>query len=496
MPATVIRRLTTSRCNPQKLYIAIKTHKPGCKIRPIVSNCGGPLERISWLLQRILAPLLDKVNAHLTNTSQLLSTLCDTPSDSLRNTIPISYDVISLYTNIPIDEAISTALEYISRHNIQLYGLSINDFDLLLSTILNNNTFTFNNVHYRQVQGLAMGSRIAPVLAIIVLDKLENMHIYNNPYTNLQVYKRYIDDIFTIMPNTQSEVVLNYLNNIHPTLKFEMELPKDDGFLYLLDTAVKINSDGDLYYKFFQKEAKKDIFINFNSSQPTSMKYNAIRAEYLRVQRNTSTEEFLAEGHKQLDRKFLTSGYSSNILQNQKRILTQRNTQHSSKTRRHMFYLPIPFVSDTVNNKIRQLMKKYNINGHISNKSHNTLGTALNKHRPNRICNKRQCVTSQTKLCFKIKVVYSIKCNICQCQYIGSTSQYFHDRVAQHLRSPSSSIYQHIQTCKLATFRYSILHTCTNIATMLITEGMAIREHQPSLNRRHECEDSLRYLYG
>ena len=36
--------------------------------------------------------------------------------------IPISFDVISLYTNIDVEEAISTALQYTRKHDIHLYG--------------------------------------------------------------------------------------------------------------------------------------------------------------------------------------------------------------------------------------------------------------------------------------------------------------------------------------------------------------------------------------
>ena len=95
---------TSARC--QGFYALPKTHKEDLKIRTIVSACGGIFDRLGWLLQTILKLLLDKVPGHLKNTGDLIKRFDALDAESIKGMIAISLDVISLYTNIPVDEAI------------------------------------------------------------------------------------------------------------------------------------------------------------------------------------------------------------------------------------------------------------------------------------------------------------------------------------------------------------------------------------------------------
>ena len=84
-----------------------------------------------------------------------------------------------------------------------------------------NNNFEFNERHLVQKQGTAIGTRMAPSFANILMDKLERQLISQaliKPHT----WCRYIDDIFIIW--TEGEESLkdfnNYLNSAHGTIKF------------------------------------------------------------------------------------------------------------------------------------------------------------------------------------------------------------------------------------------------------------------------------------
>ena len=101
------------RCNPSTpvLYTLIKTHKDDVdlqstdpnsyKVRPIISSCGGPADKVSWLLTKFLSPLLDVIPSHLRNTEELLSRLNVVNSNMLPENVAFaSFDVVSLYTNI------------------------------------------------------------------------------------------------------------------------------------------------------------------------------------------------------------------------------------------------------------------------------------------------------------------------------------------------------------------------------------------------------------
>ena len=83
--------------------------------------------------------------------------------------------------------------------------------------------FIFSGKFYNQIDAVAMGSPLAPVLANIFMGfhktKLLNGYNLNKP----KFYLRYVDDILAAFENQQDS--LNFLNNRHPNIKFMLEKP-------------------------------------------------------------------------------------------------------------------------------------------------------------------------------------------------------------------------------------------------------------------------------
>ncbi|CAH3013797.1 unnamed protein product [Porites evermanni] len=77
------------------------------------------------------------------------------------------------------------------------------------------------------------------------------------------------------------------INNVHPNLKFEIEKPETtpSGLsLSLLDFKVTISKDGNSSFEFYEKPAKKPLFVNHQSTIPTKSKLNFIRNERKRIE--------------------------------------------------------------------------------------------------------------------------------------------------------------------------------------------------------------------
>ena len=83
-PLSFTNRLMTPSAKTQRFYSLPKIHKPTLKIRPIVSGKAGIYDRLGWLLQSILKPLLTKFDAHITNTKQLIAKFQAQPMPSSR----------------------------------------------------------------------------------------------------------------------------------------------------------------------------------------------------------------------------------------------------------------------------------------------------------------------------------------------------------------------------------------------------------------------------
>ena len=148
------------------LYGLPKIHKDGAPIRPIISASKSLTDNLSWILDRILHPLLCLIPALVNNSVNFISkpkTLnLDWKSD---NIMFIAADIESLYTNVPILEAIDSIIDLCMQFNIETYGISIEDFRKLLSLALCDNYFKYNDKYYAQGDCLAMGNRLFVIAA-------------------------------------------------------------------------------------------------------------------------------------------------------------------------------------------------------------------------------------------------------------------------------------------------------------------------------------------
>ena len=77
--------------------------------------------------------------------------------DINHNIYMVSYNISSLFTNVPNDETIDIITNLIYDNNDHVRGMSKEDFKVLLDLAINDTYFIFNNEYYKQVDGLAMG---------------------------------------------------------------------------------------------------------------------------------------------------------------------------------------------------------------------------------------------------------------------------------------------------------------------------------------------------
>ena len=120
----------------------------------------------------------------------------------------VSFDVKSLFTNIPVDFVTDIILKeiYGSDMTKKVYGLTTRQIKNLLVWTTKRTTLNFNGSFYEQIDGVGKGFPIAPAFADIVM----NYVIEKTKKFNVQpdMFFRYVDDCFAVFPNFESAMLL------------------------------------------------------------------------------------------------------------------------------------------------------------------------------------------------------------------------------------------------------------------------------------------------
>ena len=80
-----------------------------------------------------------------------------------------SLDIDSLFTNIPHEETIETSTNNLFKNSNIVHGLNKSEFNDLLSLAIKELYFIFNNILYKQIDGVAIGSPLGPSIANVFL---------------------------------------------------------------------------------------------------------------------------------------------------------------------------------------------------------------------------------------------------------------------------------------------------------------------------------------
>ena len=148
-----------------------------------------------------------------------------------------SFDVTSLFTNIPVQETIEIILNRLFQDNDFIFDnyecqSALNKCQLkeLLQLASLDNHFLFDGEIYKQIDGVAMGSPLGPTLVMAFMCYRKEQWLADWPLEFKPLfYKRYVDDSFLIFKSRdQIEKFLNYLNNKHPNIKFTSDIEENN----------------------------------------------------------------------------------------------------------------------------------------------------------------------------------------------------------------------------------------------------------------------------
>ena len=212
------RQRKTKKHGGSRLAHLPKTHKTTLAIRPILSaSATYSYELAKWLESKLQPLSYNEFTVHDTlDFAEEITKVKNKQGDVL-----VCYDVYSLFMSIPLDETIELLADKASCSNwFNLsYDLKIskNDLTELLTIATKEQLFQFDGQLYEQIDGVAMGSPLGPLLANFFVCHIEDILQVNGKLP--AYYKRYVDDTLTIMSNeNDAKQFLQDLNQIQRTL--------------------------------------------------------------------------------------------------------------------------------------------------------------------------------------------------------------------------------------------------------------------------------------
>ena len=162
------KKLKCTGSQPARLYGLAKVHKKDIPLRPVLSLPGSAYDK----LNKWLSTFFEKIpGANIeTSTERMKDTLNKTtlePNETL-----FSMDVKSLYTNVPVTEAIDLACDALYATELPP-ELNRSTFRKLMELAVTNVWFLCDSEWYIQKDGVAMGASLAVILANLWMKKFE-----------------------------------------------------------------------------------------------------------------------------------------------------------------------------------------------------------------------------------------------------------------------------------------------------------------------------------
>lgn len=466
-------------CRISPFYLLPKIHKKDIPGRPIVSGIDSPTDRISHTLDHIFRPFVSKLPSHIKDTRDFINKLQQI-HHLHEDEVFVTIDVSSLYTSIPHEDGLR-AIRLTLQNNPNL-AIPIDTILELTEMTLTMNTFVFNGHHYHQIQGTAMGTKMAPSYANIFMGVLEH-ELLENAEIQPSIWVRFIDDIFAIYRGSEDEIRshINYLNQFHNTIKFTSCIDRDQ--IDFLDVTVYRKPDNTIGTRLYTKPTNTGQYLNASSFHPHHQIESIAYSQALRLRLICSDVKDFDTSSKLLLKNLTLCGHNHHKTKAAiiKAKAVERETLLNPPTKPHKKIIPF-IVTHTPDNRsipytLKQatsLLRPTPVNRRflenrliVAFRRSTNLRDILvhSEHpRPQRKSISRPCMRFNCKICEHVvttnhitpskdktrkipivghntcdsfSVIYALLCPVCGHKYIGQTGRNIRQRLYEHKRNIS-----------------------------------------------------------
>jgi hypothetical protein len=177
----------------------------------------------------------------------------------------VSFDVVSLFTNVPVDEALQVIRNKLYNDDTlaELSVLQVEAIMELLEVCLRTTYFQGDDKFFQQKDCMAMGSSLSPIVTNIFMEHFEKLALASAQHKP-SVWLRYVDDTFVVWPHgpLRLQDFLSHCNSSRPSVQFTMEI-ESDGVIAFLHIVV-IGQETTVATKVYRKPTHTGRYLNFN----------------------------------------------------------------------------------------------------------------------------------------------------------------------------------------------------------------------------------------
>ena len=489
---TLYKKLRPSGSQAPRLYGLAKVHKKDTPMRPVLSMPGSAYHKVGNQVAQWLSHVPEcKINCSTKSISDSLRSIQLDKDHEL-----VSFDVTSLYTNVPVKEAIEVCADLL----FQRLSLPVDKktFITLAEIASCNVIMSTHDGFYQQTDGLAMGSPPAPHLANGWLSQFDPVIKEDS-----SIYERYMDDIIQDIHKNKIEDKLGKINNLHPNLTFTCERQREiDQSLSFLDMRI-FNSEGKLSSTWFTKPTDTGLIMNFHSLAPKKYKKSVVSGFVHRIHRACSDwhlfHQSLEKAKKILEENQYPKCFYEPIISDTLTKIIEQNSECVSDedTDTSVLSNSLHESQDDVNRCLHNIEEKDKFMLFIQYRGKCTEEYARALHKINAPCRivmtlrKLKTVLPSLKppieRMMKSNVVYNITCPRCQSCYVGQTKRQLQRRFTEHLQK--GPVKMHMKECNIDLNHcdVDILGSTTRGEKQLLTlEALFQKDISPSINTKDE----------
>ena len=428
--------------------------------RPIIADVKTDSSGVSRLIDHFLFPLVRKLRSFLLDSGHLIAIL---RAHSLQpHSLLCTMDVRSLYTNVPIEEGISRVRRAFLRNPDPR-----RPDDVILSFLrlcLTHNDFVFDQRHWVQTKGVAMGKAFGGAFACLYLAEWETA-AYNDTLSP-RLFVRFQDDIFMLWDHGEAELLRFHrrLNLLDPHIQTDLSFNHDA--IRFLDLLIYRATDDSFGYRVGFKDTDCHNLLPRDSHHAKHVHRGVLFSQILRwATRSSSRADFDNVCHSVFPDWRSRGITRSSIRSSLRRVLNLTALAPNW----------CPGFSSCASPRCHSCRYAHPCN-YFTVPSTGTLHPIFMR-----------------LTCSSTHVVYVILCSHCHVVYVGQTSNTLRQRISEHLRAIrnydfSAPLTSHFtESCSLQHFTFFAIDRSFSQATRLLKELKWIRRfrslHPEGLNR-------------